>query len=44
MSTLVLEALSHWVESQPLQKVWTFLDDKGEINDSYTYQVNYISS
>jgi hypothetical protein len=44
MSKLVLDALSSWVESQPLQKVWTFLDDKGEIFDSYTYQVNHIST
>jgi hypothetical protein len=44
MSKLVLDALSNWVELQPLQKVWTFLDDKGEICDSYTYQVNCIST
>jgi hypothetical protein len=37
---LVLEALSEWVASQPSQKVWTFLDDKGEVSDSFTYQVS----
>lgn len=39
MSKLVLEVLSEWVISQPDKKVWTFLDDKGEISDCYSYQV-----
>jgi hypothetical protein len=36
---LVLDALGEWAASQPNQNVWTFLDDKGEFSDSYTYQV-----
>ena len=40
MSKLLLEALSEQAAEQPNKKVWTFLDDKGEINDSYTYKVS----
>jgi len=36
--TLVLEALAEWSGSQPSQRVWTFLDDKGEVSDGYTYR------
>lgn len=39
MSQLLLEALTEQAASQPNEKVWTFLDDKGEICDSYTYRV-----
>lgn len=35
---LVLEALSDWSTSQPTSRVWTFLDDKGDVNDSYSYR------
>ena len=35
---LVLSALEDWARIQPTQKVWTFLDDKGEIADSFTYR------
>lgn len=37
-NVLVLDALSQWAQEQPNQKVWTFLDDKGEISDSFTYK------
>jgi acyl-CoA synthetase (AMP-forming)/AMP-acid ligase II len=33
----VLEALRKWAEIQPNNVVWSFLDDKGVLNDSYTY-------
>jgi acyl-CoA synthetase (AMP-forming)/AMP-acid ligase II len=39
MCDLVLDILSKWVESQPMdKKAWSFLDDKGEVSDSYTYK------
>lgn len=36
----VLEALQRWVATHPEKPCWTFLDDKGEAVDSYTYQVS----
>ena len=38
----VLDSLLKWCEIQPTKNVWVFLNDKNEIVDSYTYQVNYI--
>lgn len=34
----VLEALSQWATSQADKVVWSFLDDKGVVNDAFTYQ------
>eukprot|EP01039_Chlorochromonas_danica_P004978 gene4978-5466_t len=34
----VLEALSHWANVQPNKKVWTFLNDKGDPVDDYSYE------
>lgn len=36
----LLQRLSHWVDEQPDKKIWTFLDDKGEPSDDYTYKVH----
>jgi acyl-CoA synthetase (AMP-forming)/AMP-acid ligase II/acyl carrier protein len=37
MSSAILEALDRWSKSQSDVGVWSFLDDKGNVNDSYTY-------
>eukprot|EP01033_Poteriospumella_lacustris_P019791 gene19791-gene20260 len=34
----VLQRLTRWVEEQPDKKVWTFLDDRGEFVEDYSYQ------
>ncbi|CAK9251168.1 unnamed protein product, partial [Sphagnum jensenii] len=34
----VLEALTEFAHSQPDKKVWSFLNDSSEVNDSYTYK------
>ena len=39
---LVLDALKEWVSSSPNKKVWTFLNDKADPVDDYTYQVTVI--
>lgn len=36
----VLERLSQWAVEQPDKKVWTFLDDKGEFVEDYSYKVS----
>ena len=44
---MILEALQKWSAegAQPDKKVWTFLSDKGEPVDSYTYkELNVVSS
>jgi len=38
----VLDALTNFADLLPNQKVWSFLSDIGEVNDSYTYQVRYV--
>ena len=35
----VLDALTNFANLLPNQKVWSFLSDAGEVNDSYTYKV-----
>jgi hypothetical protein len=48
----ILERLHQWSVEQPHRKAWTFLTDKGDIAEAYTYQVgnsqlyytNYYSS
>lgn len=35
----VLQRLTRWVEEQPDKKVWTFLDDRGDFVEDYSYQV-----
>lgn len=42
MSKPLLQVLNEQVTLQPNEKVWTFLDDRGEISDSYTYKVRII--
>ena len=34
-----LEALEKWSSETPNKNVWTFLNDKGDITESYTYKV-----
>lgn len=34
----ILERLHQWSNEQPDRKAWTFLNDKGEISDEYTYK------
>jgi acyl-CoA synthetase (AMP-forming)/AMP-acid ligase II len=36
----LLQRLSHWANETPDRRVWTFLNDKGEPVESYTYKVN----
>jgi hypothetical protein len=35
----VLQRLTRWVDEQPDKKVWTFLDDRGDFVEDYSYQV-----
>lgn len=35
-----LEALHKWSCETPNKNVWTFLNDKGDITESYTYKVS----
>ena len=35
----ILDALAKNAQDQPNQAVWTFLNDHGDVSDSYTYQV-----
>mmetsp|Transcript_19208 Transcript_19208/g.32497 ORF Transcript_19208/g.32497 Transcript_19208/m.32497 type:complete len:110 (-) Transcript_19208:8-337(-) len=34
----ILEALTEGASEQPTKKAWTFLNDKGEPSDSYSYK------
>ncbi len=34
----ILHRLHHWAVEQPHRKAWTFLNDKGDISDEYSYQ------
>lgn len=41
----ILAKLEKWVAEQPDKPAWTFLDDKGKPNDSYSYQeLDHVSS
>jgi hypothetical protein len=35
----ILEKLNYWAVNSPETKAWTFLNDKGDPNDSYTFRV-----
>lgn len=37
----VLERLTRWTQEQPDKKVWTFLDDRGDFVEDYSYAVSY---
>lgn len=37
----ILARLGRWVVEQPDKMVWSFLDDRGDIIDDYTYKVRY---
>jgi hypothetical protein len=35
----LLEKLNRWANETPDRKAWTFLNDKGDIADSYSFKV-----
>jgi acyl-CoA synthetase (AMP-forming)/AMP-acid ligase II len=35
----LLDKLNQWANETPDRKAWTFLNDKGDLADSYTYKV-----
>ena len=39
MYPTIIESLKTWATSQPNKKVWTFLGDREEVVDSFTYKV-----
>ncbi len=39
LPTSLLERLHGWANEQPEKKAWTFLNDKADATDSYTYKV-----
>jgi len=35
---ILIDRLEHWAEAQPARPAWSFLDERGDVEDAYTYE------